>query len=211
MKKRYLAAGLVGAFFAGAAVYGKRKANREDMNKDSVLMYPVCRVTEQEDVQILTPEQLHEMAELVVVGRVQKIYEPRWNNPENLQPASIRERDVIYTDYSIEISSVLKSRENDDIPGLEEVCLRSYEGTVNGFSVIDNTQVVLSEGNDIIAYLCRDTTNFNDKGRMNQAHYIPAGNGQGIFVQRQQDASQADLATQHIHRYFNRKNTEFSL
>jgi hypothetical protein len=172
MKKRYLAAGILSSFFAGAAVYKKLK----DKQDNNILMYPVCRVTMHSDTRLFKIEELIEGAELIAHCNVQEINKPRWNNKENKQPSNIDGEDVIYTDYILKPNKILKGMFFSE----ETFKLRAYEGTVNGFTIEDNTQPVLHVGDAITVFLTKDKSHFNKKTLMD--HYAVFGDNQGVFV-----------------------------
>lgn len=172
MKKRYLAAGLVGSFFAGAVVYSKLKEKKDD----NVLMYPVCRVTMHNDTYVYAIDELIKKSDFIITGYVVRVNEPKWNNNENKQPNNINDDDVIYKDYIIKIENLVKGMDYS----INEVKLRSFEGTINGFTIEDNSQIVLNPNDKITVFLEKDKSRFNKKKQMD--YFVPVGDKQGVFL-----------------------------
>lgn len=175
MKKKYVAAGVVGSIVAGAVVYKKYRASKEQ----NVILYPICRVTMHNDIPIYKLDKLVKKSELIIKGMVQEISEPRWNNKENKQPKNITNKDVIYKDYDILVTEVIAG----DIKVEDIIKLRAYEGEVLGFTVEDNSQIVLELGQEIEGFLVRDVSHFSrDK---HEDYYVPFGENQGVFIQQE--------------------------
>jgi hypothetical protein len=172
MKKRYVLAGVLGSIAAGAVVYKKVK----DKKDSKVILYPICRVTMHLDYPISKLDKLVKKADIIVNGIIEEISSPRWNNKDNVEPKNISSKDVIYKDYYIRVLKVLKG--NIEVDGT--VKLRSFEGEIGGFTVEDNSQIVLENGQEVIAFLTRDSSNISrDKV---QDYYIPVGAKQGVYT-----------------------------
>jgi hypothetical protein len=172
MKKRYVLAGVLGSIAAGAVVYKKVKDKRDS----NVILYPICRVTMHIDCPLHKLDKLVKKADIIVNGIVEETTSPRWNNRNNVQPKNITNKDVIYKDYYIRASRVLKG----NIEAEERIKLRSFEGEIGGFTVEDNSQIILENGKEVIVFLTRDTGSYNrDKA---QDYYIPVGAKQGVYI-----------------------------
>lgn len=172
MKKRYLAAGVLGSIAAGAVVYKKIKPKKDS----NVIMYPICRVTMHIDYPIYKLNKLVKKSEVIIKGVVEEISEAKWNNKDNKQPKNISNKDVIYKDYFIKISQIFKGNIKEN----EILKLRSFEGEINGFTIEDNNQIVLENGQEIVAFLNKDTSNYNRE--KSQDYYVPYGEKQGVYL-----------------------------
>lgn len=172
MKKRYLAVGVLGTIAAGAVAYKRVKKNKDS----DIILYPICRVTMHIDGPVIKLEKLVKKAEVIIKGEVLDISGPRWNNKDNKQPKNIGGKDVIYKDYYIKCSETLKGNNKVN----EVVRLRAYEGEISGFTVEDNSQIILEKGQEIFAFLIKDTSQWNKEKDLD--FFVPFGEIQGVYI-----------------------------
>lgn len=173
MKKRYIAAaGLIGSVAAGAMVYKKVKESKEH----DVILYPICRVTMHSNYPMYGLGELADKAQIIVRGHVNGITEARWNNKDNTQPKNITNKDTIFKDYIISIEKVFKGL----IPDNDIIRLRSFEGEVAGFTIEDNSQIVLEKDQEILVFLEKDFSNCSKQNNGNC--FVPVGGVQGVYI-----------------------------
>jgi hypothetical protein len=174
MKKFIVPAGLLcSAAIAGTVIYKKIKKG----NKDDIIFYPMGRYIIHTNENLYDLKQLVSHADLIFSGIISGKSKPRWNNKGNIQPKNITIKDIVYFDYSISPDKIFKGTVADGL----EVSLRSFEGFIGGYTIEDNSQVKLEDGQELLVFLKKGNKKdfkFDDK-----EYYTTVGKLQGVFVE----------------------------
>jgi hypothetical protein len=174
MKKFIIPAGLIcSAAIAGTVMYRKVKKGK----KDDIIFYPMGRYIIHTNENFFDLKQLVNNADLVLTGTVSGKSKPRWNNKENVQPKNVSLKDTVYFDYSIIPTKIYKGTAIDSV----EINLRTFEGFVGGYTIEDNSQVKLYEGQELMVFLNKGK-NRNFKYD-HKEYYTAVGNLQGVFIE----------------------------
>lgn len=122
-------------------------------------------------------EDLTNKADLIVRGVVNDITKDKWNNKENRKPKKLTGDDIIYKDNLIKVNKVLKNTSNSS--NINDVKVRTYSGTVEGFIMSDDSQYAFNKGEEVILFLQVDDSVYNED--KSTAHFVVIGGLQGVY------------------------------
>lgn len=174
MKKFVIPAGLLcTAAVATTIVYRRLKKD----SKHEIIFNPMGRYVKHLDQTPVGLKILSERSDLIIHGRIKHSGNVRWNNRDNKKPRSISTKDLVYQDYFIEPISFLKG----ELPEHSGAILRSFEGYIGDYSVEDNSQPKLAEGQEVIAFLQKGSK--KDFKYDERPFYVLTENLSGLLLQ----------------------------
>jgi len=127
----------------------------------------------------LSPDELAENSDLILIGSVKEILPARWNTPDGEQPENAFEGSgldvVIYRDVVISVDEYLKN----SLPS-NEVVVRVLGGTVGNLGMDVEDEPSFEPGEDVLLYLVEDTSPFTKDLR--PEHFRVTGVSQGKYT-----------------------------
>ncbi|NRQ56298.1 hypothetical protein [Brevibacillus sp. HD1.4A] len=131
-----------------------------------------------------TNQELASGASLILEGTVLEIHPATWNTPSGRMPKDIKLNDIVYTDVSIKIDTILKGTPKSN----DVVTVRVYKGEIPGeFAFSSDTEADFSNNEKVLLFLMEDDSIYNkDKS---QNHYVIMGQYQGKYTVEQKKVS----------------------
>lgn len=127
----------------------------------------------------LSPEDLANKSDLILIGSVKEILPARWNTPDGEQPENVLEdlnwNDVIYRDVVVSVDDYLKN----SLPS-NEVVVRVLGGTVGNLGMDVEDEASFEPGEDVLLYLVEDTSPATKD--LGPEHFRVTGISQGKYT-----------------------------